>query len=211
MTDRERLARAQFEARRKWRAEIGEKPQPAWEETPKNVTEIYFRDVDAILAEQQRMAEEDPLPELQLDSIYIRALVKGKFRSRCLTDLHGPSVEAWLERHCQGDPEGAQAFLIRVIESLWADLRMVGEEWMRERSLYADDPDDRLYHAADRTWWRRRKDGMLTQAQPPEGWAERADYISGYTHALEGTPPAHTTPALDELIAAGDLRGKPDE
>jgi hypothetical protein len=38
----------------------------------------------------------------------------------------------------------------------------------RERAVYADSPDDRLYHAADNTWWRRTEDGRLVPAEPPE-------------------------------------------
>lgn len=32
------------------------------------------------------------------------------------------------------------------------------------RSLWCDQPEDRLYHAKDRTWWRRMLDGF--QARP---------------------------------------------
>jgi len=37
----------------------------------------------------------------------------------------------------------------------------------RERAVYADSPDDRLYHAADNTWWRRADDGRLVRAESP--------------------------------------------
>lgn len=37
----------------------------------------------------------------------------------------------------------------------------------RERAIYADSPDDRIYHAADNTWWRRNDNGRLVEAEKP--------------------------------------------
>ena len=37
-----------------------------------------------------------------------------------------------------------------------------------DRSIYADQPEDRLYHAADNTWWKRESDGHLYGADPPK-------------------------------------------
>lgn len=34
-------------------------------------------------------------------------------------------------------------------------------------------PGDRFYHAADDTWWRKRSDGRLTQADPPPALAQQ--------------------------------------
>lgn len=38
----------------------------------------------------------------------------------------------------------------------------------RERATWCDKSEDRLYHAADRTWWRRNPKGDCVIAQPPE-------------------------------------------
>ncbi len=42
-------------------------------------------------------------------------------------------------------------------------------------SLFCDQPEDRLYHAKDRTWWRRNEEGNLVAADPPPGWAAIED------------------------------------
>ena len=52
-----------------------------------------------------------------------------------------------------------------------------------ERSIYADKPEDRLYHAADDTWWRRKADGTLWSADPPPGWM-RQDAARAQTEAF---------------------------
>ncbi len=38
-----------------------------------------------------------------------------------------------------------------------------------ERRIYADSPEDRLFHAKDSSWWRRKADGSLVRAEPPAG------------------------------------------
>jgi hypothetical protein len=38
---------------------------------------------------------------------------------------------------------------------------------LRERMIWCDKPEDRLYHAEDRTWWRRGTDGHAHRADPP--------------------------------------------
>lgn len=35
-------------------------------------------------------------------------------------------------------------------------------------SCFCDKPEDRLYHAKDRTWWRRDEKGRLKRADPPQ-------------------------------------------
>lgn len=47
------------------------------------------------------------------------------------------------------------------------------DEVSRWRMLYLDQPEDRLWHDKDRTWWTRRDDtylgvGALYRAEPPE-------------------------------------------
>lgn len=39
-------------------------------------------------------------------------------------------------------------------------------------NFFCDRPGDRLYHAADDTWWRREGD-QLVRAEPPPGWTQR--------------------------------------
>lgn len=51
----DQLVRAQYAARKAWREELGETEHPEFDELPKNVTEIYYRDVRAILAAQRLM------------------------------------------------------------------------------------------------------------------------------------------------------------
>lgn len=46
------------------------------------------------------------------------------------------------------------------IERLTRDLEL-------ERRIWCDQPDDRLYHASDGTWWRRNGRGECVSAEPP--------------------------------------------
>lgn len=39
----------------------------------------------------------------------------------------------------------------------------------RERAIWCDQPEDRLWHAKDRTWWRRDERGACVAADPPFG------------------------------------------
>lgn len=53
-----------------------------------------------------------------------------------------------------------------------AELRSEVRQW---RSLYLDQPEDRLYHAKDDTWWTRIDNtylgvGALYRAKPPPGY-----------------------------------------
>lgn len=40
-----------------------------------------------------------------------------------------------------------------------------------DRIVYCDKPEDRLWHASDRTWWRRAEDGRLVRADAPPWFA----------------------------------------
>lgn len=58
-------------------------------------------------------------------------------------------------------------------------LKRVLAENNRWRYLYLDQPEDRLYHAKDNTWWRRDDKhwtgiGGLVSADPPPGWVEKS-------------------------------------
>ena len=48
----------------------------------------------------------------------------------------------------------------------------IRKELAAERSLWCDKPDDRLYHAADGTWWMRGPDGSIQAADEPPIIAE---------------------------------------
>ena len=55
-------------------------------------------------------------------------------------------------------------------------------ELERWRACYLDDPSDRLYHAKNRTWWRRddsRGVGWLVSANPPTEVAARSALDAG--------------------------------
>jgi hypothetical protein len=63
------------------------------------------------------------------------------------------------------------------LEAELHDLRVEVERW---RSLYLDQPEDRLYHASDNSWWRRDDTrytgiGSLVRAEPPPGWVDMGD------------------------------------
>lgn len=50
-------------------------------------------------------------------------------------------------------------------------------EVLKWRGLYLDQPEDRLYHAKDDTWWCRNDDtylgvGALYRAKPPPGYVK---------------------------------------
>lgn len=52
------------------------------------------------------------------------------------------------------------------------EIARLRDEVSRWRRLYLDKPEDRLYHASDRTWWRRDDAhpygaGTLVRAEPP--------------------------------------------
>jgi hypothetical protein len=50
-----------------------------------------------------------------------------------------------------------------------------------ERSIWCDKPEDRLYHAEDRTWWKRGQDGAPHRASPPPEVARMAKALVGFT------------------------------
>lgn len=56
--------------------------------------------------------------------------------------------------------------------SEWAQMKLerdlAREELAKERSIWCDKPEDRLYHAEDRTWWRRNEEGKCVRADPPD-------------------------------------------
>lgn len=53
--------------------------------------------------------------------------------------------------------------------------------------FYSFDPDDRFFHAADKTWWRRGADGSLVCAEPPN-------------NPLDGPQVGKAQPAADQLL-----------
>lgn len=63
-----------------------------------------------------------------------------------------------------------KAALIGLVRAVLDD----AEDLRRWKALFLDKPEDRLYHAADGTWWRRMdrkdgapRDGYLVAAEPP--------------------------------------------
>jgi hypothetical protein len=60
----------------------------------------------------------------------------------------------------------------------------------RWKNCYLDKPEDRLYHASDRTWWRRDDShwagiGSLVRAEPPEGLVAEPTVPSCGVRAVE--------------------------
>jgi hypothetical protein len=44
-----------------------------------------------------------------------------------------------------------------------------------ERRIWCDQPEDRLYHAKDKTWWKRDANNRCVRADPPPGFVRRRD------------------------------------
>ena len=67
-----------------------------------------------------------------LDSIYIRAQVDGKWGSYCLTDLPWQTVEDWIESQSlkSEDPLNHQIEMaLKIAEHLHGDLRALGDQF----------------------------------------------------------------------------------
>jgi len=62
------------------------------------------------------------------------------------------------------------------VEKLEMDLAM-------ERAIWCDKPEDRLYHAADRTWWRRAPSGDPVRAAPPPEVVRIAKALLTFSHS----------------------------
>ena len=59
------------------------------------------------------------------------------------------------------------------IERILAEIN-VWRDKVRFSDSCCDKPEDRLYHAADKTWWKR--EGMeWKRSEPPEGWVKKGD------------------------------------
>jgi hypothetical protein len=72
------------------------------------------------------------------------------------------------ERPRLADPRDAEIKRLRADkEQAEAAHDRLRADLARERAIYADSPDDRLYHAADHTWWRRADGGRLVAADAP--------------------------------------------
>lgn len=67
-----------------------------------------------------------PMDRRDLDSIYSRACVNGKFESRCLTDLPWEICEYGLKWKAARAPDKSE-YLLSVIEHLHDRLRTVGD------------------------------------------------------------------------------------
>jgi hypothetical protein len=48
-------------------------------------------------------------------------------------------------------------------------IRDLKRELTSERAVYADQPEDRLYHASDNTWWRRTDGAGLCRQTRSQG------------------------------------------
>lgn len=114
-------------------------------------------DVFALKAGRERLAAERDALRKDLDIARAELAAAREEAAACgqaLTSLreeYDQTVAAWKAAHAD-----LQARADRFELQLAAD-----------RKVYADSPDDRLYHAADQTWWRREADGRLVTADPP--------------------------------------------
>jgi hypothetical protein len=64
-----------------------------------------------------------------LDGIYLRANIDGKWDNRCLTDLVWEDVENWLKWKMERQqPEERPEFLLKAIKHLHGRLRAVGDQ-----------------------------------------------------------------------------------
>jgi hypothetical protein len=54
-----------------------------------------------------------------------------------------------------------------VLELVTKTRNQIESDLARERSTWCDNPEDRLYHAEDGTWWRRDEHGACKRADPP--------------------------------------------
>jgi hypothetical protein len=63
-----------------------------------------------------------------LDDIYVRALIDGKWENRCLTDLVWEDVENWLvQKLSKASPYDIQQYLLYVIKRLHFRMREIGD------------------------------------------------------------------------------------
>jgi hypothetical protein len=63
-----------------------------------------------------------------LDGIYLRVKIEGKWDNRCLTDLVWEDVEAWLkERFTNQSAEGCERQLLQIVKHLHERLRWMGD------------------------------------------------------------------------------------
>ena len=91
-------------------------------------------------------------------SSMLTCISEGNYlRNRILTALGGEDQEAIneasLAAHDQRQAE--------------AEIQRLRNELAQERATWCDKPEDRLYHAADQTWWARRG-GRPVGAPPPD-------------------------------------------
>ena len=64
-----------------------------------------------------------------LDGVYLRAKIDGKWENRCLTDLVWEDVDAWLQWKMEKQTAYEHSeFLLKVIKHLHERLRAVGDQ-----------------------------------------------------------------------------------
>jgi hypothetical protein len=83
----------------------------------------------------------------------------------------------------------------KVEDGYWQMLKHTLESWKR---LLLDKPEDRLYHASDRTWWRRAYEKEAADGLGPP-WLVRADAPPIVNDLVE---------ALDQAAEVSYLEGK---
>jgi hypothetical protein len=69
----------------------------------------------------------EPVGARNLDGIYLRVRVDGKWEARCLTDLPADIVETVLLQNAQRAPDPA-VYMMSAVEHLRARLRALGDQ-----------------------------------------------------------------------------------
>ncbi len=111
----------------------------------------------------------------------------------------GAELDDWrrvASTNCGGKPEH------RKPEDLQARIAQLEGDLGRWARLFLDKPEDRLFHASDKTWWRRRDDsyrgvGALFSAEPPEYVQRLEDDLSFVRTEL-----ARVKAEYEELLAS---------
>jgi hypothetical protein len=80
-----------------------------------------------------------------LDGIYLRVQIEGKWDNRCLTDLIWEDVDAWLiERLKNQSPEDRERQLRQIAKHFHERLRSIGDQLNLAARVEDDGPDDRF-------------------------------------------------------------------
>lgn len=86
--------------------------------------------------------KKDAEPEVKFVTIHTQSYAPWRLMDQAVALVH--SIE-----------EHSTTYAVAVLLTLVKSFQQLAEEVTMWRSLWCDQPEDRLYHAKDRTWWKR--------------------------------------------------------